>query len=280
MRSPDSALLLFSGGTDSTCAAALLAERFSELHLRTYFERGTARSPLPTGNAAKLRAHFPSLRFPHEAISTDCLVRAIAYHRYLSRLARHRLYVLATPGFSTLSWHVRTIVECRRLGVKYAADGLTRELMHFPGHMDTVLPHFRALYARFDITYENPVREWQIPRDQQFLDRLLVDRHGFVLDGVTPTKPARTTGQYLFEKGIFPHPNVKGSAYDREMQHDCYPFVLYNIFAFWQVMSRRTEAEFSGRMGEIFGELSAVAGDWLEEYFERGAASFLAGALE
>jgi hypothetical protein len=43
----------------------------------------------------------------------------------------------------------------------------------------------------------------------------VVDYHGFTT--LTPT--VRTTGKYLHELGIFPHPNVKGSDLDHGMQH-------------------------------------------------------------
>ena len=52
--SSEKCAVLFSGGTDSTCAAALCAERFGEVHLLTFNELGTSATPVPSENAARL----------------------------------------------------------------------------------------------------------------------------------------------------------------------------------------------------------------------------------
>jgi hypothetical protein len=62
------------------------------------------------------------------------------------------------------------------------------------------------------------------------MDRLIVDRHGFT---ILPEKKIRTTGEWLYQNEILPHKNVKGSEFDRMMQHDCYPFIVYNMLVFW-----------------------------------------------
>lgn len=78
--------------------------------------------------------------------------------------------------------------------------------------------------------FSSPVIDWEVPDDQRFIEKLIVDRHGFTIQKNTKKK---TTGQWLYDKNILPHPNIKGSAYDRLSQHDCYPFVVYNILVFW-----------------------------------------------
>lgn len=270
------AVVLYSGGTDSTCVAALLSERMEEIHLLTFYELGTRNSPSPVSNVEKLRGRFPNVHFVHHLISTDKLVRAISYDRYFYRLRKHGLFALATPGYSTLSWHLRCIIYAKEQGISYVADGQTRELMHFPGHMDEVIQEFKGLYARFGITYENPVRDWDVPRDQQFLDRLLVGRHGYVqADDGELVQTQKTTGNYLYQIGITPHRNVKGSAYDRIMQHDCYPFVLYNLFAFWHFIPMHSEEKFRQRTHQLFAELTERFGNMLESYLSNtGNAAF------
>lgn len=279
-RSPEPCAVVYSGGTDSTCAAALAAERHAEVHLLTYFERGTDSSPRPVRNVERLRAAFPETRFRHETLSTDRLVRFLSYERYLRNIARHGLYILSTPGFSSLSWHVRTLIYCRENGIGRVYDGLTRELMHFPGHMDSVLARFREMYRRFGIVYENPVRDWEVPADVQFLDRLVVDQHGYRF----PSEDAeaqrnRTTGRYLYEKGIFPHPDVKGSSFDREMQHDCYPFVLYNIMVFWVLLNWRDYDHVCSRMASLIGDKIEMIMPLIEEHLSGGGGA-LAPILE
>jgi len=75
--------------------------------------------------------------------------------------------------------------------------------MHFPGHMPEVRALFTELYAAFEISFESPVIDWKVPPDQRFIDRLVVDRHVFAASTELQSKE-RTTGTWLFEKGIFP----------------------------------------------------------------------------
>lgn len=272
------AAVIYSGGTDSTCAAALLAGRFSRIHLLTFVEAGTESSPIPRGNVERLREKLGAERFTHHVMRIDRLLRHFSYDRYLRNVARHGFFMLSTPGFSALSWHVRAIIYCLENGIRHAADGLTRELMHFPGHMDGVLAQFRALYGRFGIEYSNPVRDWPTPPDRQFLEHLIVDRHGFLPPGVR--ERVKTTGRYLFDNGLMPHPDVKGSSADRGMQHDCYPFVVFNLFAFWLYLGFHRQEDYEVRMTGLFRDKVEDAAELIDEYRAHGAQSRLAGLLE
>jgi hypothetical protein len=233
MTSPNKCVVVFSGGTDSTCVASLMAKKYDEIHLLTFFEEGTKDEPFLIDNVNKLKKKYPSVKFKHYVCSTDNLVRLISYNKYFYFFRKFGLLNMATPSFSSISWHIRTMAYCLDNDIKHVVDGLTNELVQLPGHMSGVIEVFRGTYQKFNINYQNPVRDWEIPEDQQFLDRIIVDQHGFFFPSEEKDKPERTTGQYLFDEGIFPHPNIKGSKYDQQMQHDCYQFVLYNILAFW-----------------------------------------------
>jgi hypothetical protein len=279
--SANDCVILYSGGTDSTCVAALLAPHYDRLHLLTFRERGTRGAPSPQRNVEQLREKFGPERFSHYLIPIDTILQHISYDRYLGYVARHGFFMLSTCGFSSLSWHVRTIVYCLDHGIERVADGLTRELMHFPGHMDGVLKEIRALYASFSIDYSNPIREWDVPADQRFLDRLIIDPHGFPPTAEPSGRPlGKTSGRYLYEQGLMPHPNVKGSALDRSMQHACYPFVLFNIFAFWYYLSRHEYADYEQRMVRLFREKMADLHGLLEDYRRSARQSLLASWLE
>lgn len=273
--------VLFSGGTDSTCAAALAAQRHNCIHLLTFIEHATRNSPLPTHNAHLLQARFPEVQFLSRAISVDRLVRFFWYERYVRTVRQYGLLALATPGFSSLSWHVRTIAYCLEHGITKVADGLTRELMHFPGHMDASVDMFRFLYAAFGITYENPVRDWPTPPDRQFIEQVLVNRHeGEFLLGDASTEGRKTTGQYLFDAGVFSQPNIKGSRRDFSMQHDCYPFSLYNIIAFWGFLSVEPYAIFCLRIEKLMKDKADEALRLLRDYAKNPASSQLAELLQ
>jgi hypothetical protein len=267
--------ILFSGGTDSTCSAALCAEEFDEIHLLTFYEKATARSPVPTENLQRLRDHFREKKFSLATISTDRLVQKLSYENYFPMLWRHGLFMLSTPGFSSLSWHIRTIAYCLENGIEHAFDGMTKELLHFPGHMKEFRSLVTDLYAQFGIAFSSPVINWPVPIDQRFVDRLIVDRHGFLASKNMITGE-RTTGQYLYDKQIFPHPNVKGSFFDHRMQHDCYPFVVFNIFVFWVFLGYRDQAAYERRIEKIFSDRIKDASLWLKERQEQPIGALFA----
>lgn len=263
-----SCVLLFSGGTDSTCAAALLAEKFAKIYLLTFFEEATKSSPIPIENFKRLQKKYGSEKFELIVISTDRLVRKISYDQYLKRLLKYGFLMLSTPGFSSLSWHLRTIKFCKENEISYAFDGMTKELLHFPGHHPAIRELFSKLYHDHAIQFLSPIIDWPVPPDQRAMDRLIVDRHGFVAaDEVQPTQ--RTTGRFLYEQGILPHPNVKGSHFDQRMQHDCYPFVVFNIFLFWGYFFVKSESQYAASLAKLFSELIDSCKQWLLQDFSK-----------
>ncbi len=280
-----SAVLLYSGGTDSTCAAAIVAEKFECLHLLTFVETATLKSPVPTVNVSRLREAFPEVEIHHVIISTDRLVRWISYgdsfFGYLNRLMKEHIFNLVTPGFSSLSWHLATLRYASLLREKQEEDvtsiydGMTQELTHLPGHMPVVRQQIEALYKEHGFDFSSPVYDFPVPPDQKFVDRLVVDRHGFSLrEEVIPGQ--RTTGKYLYERGILPHPNVKGSLFDVQMQHDCYPFIVYNMLVFWFLMPIRSwshiESDIAAVMARRIQDVRRILGNWHDSRFENPVA--------
>lgn len=256
--------VLFSGGTDSTCAAALCAETFDEVHLLTFYERATQDSPVPKQNVERLRAKYGAAKFVHRLVCTDTLVRRLSYEKYAANFFRHGFFLLATPGFSSLSWHLRMIQYCLDHKITHVRDGMTQELLHLPGHMPEIRELFKRLYRDFGIDFDSPVITWEVPPDQRLTDRLIVDRHGFSLSPEIQTR-ARTTGTWLFEHGVLPITNVKGSLFDQRMQHDCYPFVVYNILIFWLLIPLFGWDGFKRRLRALFEAKIAIAKNWLNE---------------
>lgn len=275
-------ILLFSGGTDSTAAAAIVAERHTQVHLITCWEKGTRRSPMPTENVQRLRSKFGGSKFTHASLNTDALIRRLSYTDsfagYLRSLMRHGLFNLATPGLSSLSWHLAVIRQAQSLRsqgrtITHVYDGMTRELLHLPGHMPSIRELFKVLYAEHGLEFESPVIDFDVPPDQRFTDRLIVDRHGFAARPEL-THVERSTGRLLQELGIFRHANVKGSLFDHRMQHDCYPFVLYNMLCFWWWSKFMPWSRVEARL-RLFFEERVQDGRMLLQMRDAGAAEDL-----
>ncbi|MBL7688818.1 MAG: hypothetical protein JNJ49_12355 [Bdellovibrionaceae bacterium] len=274
----ESCVVLYSGGTDSTCAAAIEAERYRAVHLLTFEELATRNSPLPTANVERLRARFSTTSFYHVHISTDRLVRRLSYENYLQNIVKHGFFVLSTPGYSSLSWHLRTIQYCVQNNIRSVYDGMTRELTHLPGHMPAFRDEVTALYRRYGLTFSSPVLDWDVPHNQQLIDRLVVDRHGFAL-APNEESTRQTTGRYLYERNVLPRPDVKGSLFDQQMQHDCYPFVVFNMFVFCNFLFRHNEKQYAQRIAALFRDKIAEASPWLDQALRGECSDFEAATV-
>ena len=182
-----------------------MAEKYSEIHLLTYFEYGTTDEPFPVENVERLKKHFPNVNWVHQSVSTDNLVRYFNYHCYIPSLFRFGLLNVSCPGFSSLSWHVRTIAYCMKNNISNVYDGMTNEMIQLPGHMSRVIEVFQRLYQKYDIKFESPVRSWEVPEDQQFLDRLIVDQHGFFFPSEEKKEKENVQRVPIFLKKVFFH---------------------------------------------------------------------------
>lgn len=241
--------ILYSGGTDSTAAAAVMAQKFDEVHLVTFCEVATANSPDPVDNIERLRRAFSNVNFVVKKVSVDANLKKLSYQKYFYYLFKYGLINLSTPGLSSLSWHTCMISYCIKNQIQNVADGLTRELMHFPGHQDFFVERARELYRDFNIDYSNPVREWPCSADFQFVHKLIIDFHLGEREVV-----AASTSDYLNKLKVFEKGNLKGSHADQKMQKDCYPFIVYNILVFWVSPVFQSRKKWQSALERFFAE--------------------------
>jgi hypothetical protein len=188
---------MFSGGSDSTLTASLLAETHTVVHLVTY-------SHVAMGFAGKCLTALTHLRkahgeekFVHEFMDINGLMKQIFFKPLSSDLKQYGTYALPMCcGSCKLSMHVRSILYCHAHGIRYAADGSNAELSElFPEQMRPVLDLYRRLYAHYGIEYTNPV--FDVNRS----DHRLYDR------GVTPKRDYKTehvvyTNQHSCAAGV------------------------------------------------------------------------------
>lgn len=225
--------ILFSGGTDSTLAAALMAEKFEKIHLITYDRFGFFASDNTKLNVLKLQDKFGQDRFIHHIIKIDKITKWIFYERYLYNLKKHKFFVLSICGLCKLAMHLRTVIYCLDNGINNVCDGANKGMNVFPAQMKEVLLMIKDMYAQFGINYINPVFNFEEPQDSSFYDRLGFEKifDSFKKDDSYYEKKKNTTGYKLFELGLMPSDNVKGSKLDRSMQSRCFQLVLFNVFA-------------------------------------------------
>jgi len=280
---PEEALLLYSGGTDSTLAACLLAEKYSRVRLVTFRRFGLFSTDNAAVNAEKLRVKYGAAKIVHENLPVNRLFRKVSYDRFFLNLFRHGFFLLSTCGLCKLAMHLRAAVYCLDNGIKRVSDGANKGMDLFPDQQPGVLGMLREMYASVGIEYSNPVFDFESPPDIEFGDRFHLER----LPGLSAKRDAafleqkkQTTGHKLFELGLMPSDNVKGTKLDRAMQARCFQFILFNIWLHWYYLPFSDKERYVRESDAFFGEKIVRFSRLLGEYRERGAASRLASWVE
>ena len=232
--STNEAVILFSGGTDSTLTAALLQDKFDLIHLITYDRFGIFEVENSKENAKKLQEKYGKEKFIHRIINFDEVFKRISYEKYFKNLMKFGFMNLSTCGLCKLSMHVLTVVYCLENKVSYVADGANKGMEIFPAQMDTVLEQLRHMYGEFDIEYTNPVFDFDAPPEKTLIKdenmALLQSQMTKPTDNRSEKNQKETTGELLHKLGLSPEKDIKGTRYDQRRQPRCFQFMLFSVF--------------------------------------------------
>jgi len=271
--------VLYSGGTDSTLAAAISAERFRKIYLVTYDRFGLFETENTRGAAQDLMTRFGEDRIHHDILRYDGLFRFTSYENYLANLYKHRFFLLSTCGLCKLAMHVRTIVYCIDNKIQHACDGANKGMDLFPAQMDCVLKELKKLYGRFGISYSNPVFNYEPPEEDDFIEKenlALIQparqRAGAGADtGAVRVDTLKTAGKRLRKMKLAPSDNVKGTTYDRGRQPRCFQFMLFNVFAKKYYLADHSTEEYKAATLSMIRDKIKRFETLLAEYQESGA---------
>lgn len=276
-------VLLYSGGTDSTLAASIIAERFDTIRLVTYSRFGLFSVTNPLLNVQKLKDRYGKDKFTHTIIPVNKLFKKVSYENYFSNLFCYGFFLLSTCGLCKLAMHIRTVVFCMENGIGTVCDGANQGMYLFPDQMNSVINATKIMYARFGIVYSNPVFEFEGPQDIDFADKLHFDRIpalNEVKDASYYERKKKTTGFRLYELGLMPSENVKGTELDRKMQPRCFQFLLFNIWLHWYYLADHSYEEYEAATLRFFKEKLSVFTKLLEEYSQKKEKSRLHRFIE
>jgi len=247
--------ILYSGGTDSTCVAYLMAERFQKVNLLTIQRFGFSSVDKSGRNVSPLSEKFPAVIFVHKILKADSLAEYLNYSHFFRNLSKYGFFTLSNCVICCLVNHFRVLIYCLENGIVNVADGVTREWPFFPSHMEPVIAQFRQMYSRFNINYLTPVYDFDVQPAFTFIDKIYSDQSLHIEEGdVQEHIAGRTTGRFLFEKGILPAPNVKGTWLDHNMQPKCLQMVLHHIFLRGYFMPRYGHKRFEEMTAEFLKE--------------------------
>lgn len=258
--------ILYSGGTDSTCAAAIMAKDFDTIHLLTFKRFGLFSIENSILNSNKLKNKFKTKLFLHKIIDVDKLARFVYYQGYFRNVFRYGFFSLSNCGLCALTNHIRTLIYCLDNGFKDVADGINSEWPFFPGHMEEIIGELKKMYSEFGIIYRTPVFDLVLPSEPVFLDKIKGSLNSINSNVVSSGNNGETTGRYLYRLGILPEENVKGTELDRRMQARCFQFILHNIFVHWYYMPNHSYHDYEKTTLLFFQDKIARVMKLLKDY--------------
>ncbi|MFH2020938.1 MAG: hypothetical protein ABIJ34_05960 [archaeon] len=149
---------LFSGGADSTLAAALVSNKYDRVHLITYERFGFFKTENVKINFEKLKKKFGKNRFTLQFINIDHLFKKVQYENNAYFLKKYGPICMSICGLCKLAMHWRTILYCKENSVFNVCDGAVKEMSVFPAQNTAIaLGPLHELYTFFGINYQNPV---------------------------------------------------------------------------------------------------------------------------
>lgn len=252
--------ILFSGGTDSTLAVVLQQEKFKKIVLLTFDRLGIAKVENSKVNAQMLIDKYGAERVEHVIVNFDKVFKHISYENYFRNVLKHGFMNLSTCGLCKLSMHIQAIDYCNTNKITYVADGANQGMNMFPAQMKPVVDQMKELYLKFGITYSNPVFDYESPDEGSFIS---MENANMIKSIPKPDLDKelqkKTAGKILYEKGLAPMPNIKGSVYDRKRQPRCFQFILFKMFANKFYLANKTYNEYVDETVDFFSDKVKIA---------------------
>lgn len=155
----NTALVLFSGGIDSTYTVARVAPSFDRLVLMTYRTPGMVNFLGSNRSADQLRARYPGI-VERELVDLRGFVNRVrgGALRCITDNLRYGFYYSWCLGCK-LSMHLHTIEYCKAHGIQRVLDGNNRYDTHALEQRRDVVSTFVDLYREAGIEYGSPFYE-------------------------------------------------------------------------------------------------------------------------
>jgi hypothetical protein len=210
----DEVTVEFSGGSDSTLAAAVGAERSEKVHLLTATHDGIKNIECMERQIKNLRNRYGKGKIVTFRTDIRGLLRRIYYDNYFRNVMHFGTHMAAFSCVACkMAMDTETVIYNLKNGIRYIFDGQQREKQMWPMQMESVTELMRNFLAEYDLVYECPVYD------------------------------IKRTDEVLYEKGVTDVSEVKfraimqrdpssafATAMERSNQGSCYGGNIPNIF--------------------------------------------------
>jgi predicted subunit of tRNA(5-methylaminomethyl-2-thiouridylate) methyltransferase len=150
-------LVMFTGGRDSTLAAATLLLRGIPVHLFTANSGCSLHRDILDYRVNELRARFGDLIVTHVKRDISGAFRSIAIESIESDILRFQKNLVLLG--EKIAIHAHVIDYCARSGITIINDGVTRYQQEFPEQRSIAREYFRVFIAEYGIEYRSPIYE-------------------------------------------------------------------------------------------------------------------------
>ena len=269
--------VLYSGGTDSTCAALLMAKEFDKVHLLVYKRFGLFSIDNIATNAEKLNQRFGRDKFVYKVIDVNRLFKKVSYAKYWHNLKNYGFFMLSTCGLCKLAMHIRTLIYCLENNIKHVCDGANKNAGagYFPAQMLEVIDLIEKMYAQYEIIYSRPVFNLDEPKGTTWVDKLGLEKLQLPSIKAGKQETELTSGRILFNENILSKENVKGTKMDHKMQARCFQLILFNIFLYWYYLPTHGPSKYKETAVNFYQEKMEYFQALVDEYLEKKSKSRL-----
>jgi hypothetical protein len=256
------ALILFSGGSDCTLAAAKVAEqkRFDEILLMTYRIPVSCMDENSKRNIPGLAKKYPETRFTHEMLPVGGVLNTVLTKNKLRNLFKHGLIEASLCLHCRLSMYVRTIMYCLDHDIRHVFDGSNVTMALWVDQTPDGVQIIDRLFASFGISLEHPVF--------YYVGDDLFDLSKYFAVGEHVGRFVHTsTSNELYELGIVPKGNHKT---DLEASYRAQPVCLGVVMSLLHSIGLnlpfKSYQEFNGKALERLSDRTATFAELLREY--------------
>jgi len=156
------ALILYSGGLDSTFVTARVAPEFDKLYLVTYIVPSMYGRKRALIHLEELRSYCGNEKIVHEYVDLRKLILKIrgGFFRIVRDCLRYNFAKPLCVGCKIVM-HLNTIRYCKTHGIDRVMDGNVRvESSHALEQRPPFIERLRGLYRQYGISYESPIYDY------------------------------------------------------------------------------------------------------------------------
>ncbi len=227
---PAPAAVLFSGGSDSTLAAALMLDEGRDVTLLTFDPGFVMFIENSKTNAGRLQRQYGADRVRHEILDNRPATHRLLWSRMRQDLADYGFNnnVLICLG-CRMAMHARAVAYMLEHGIPYLVDGSIADQSTVPEQLPSVLERHRGFYRReFGIHHRSPIYD-ESRSDNRLAEMGVPGQHNlkrqFILFDTQATCPFGVTADVYGKLFYALMPRTRELESERYC-HDKYPLLV------------------------------------------------------